>query len=146
MMLAVVDTNVFVRGMIAAHPQSSSQAILNALINEEFFLALSLDAYLEIEHVLSLQTMRDKHQWSDDRLQRLLEFILFTARFFEPHCAIPPSVTRDPSDSKWIELALESQADFLVTDDMRHLGRLKAIGPTKIVSPGAFAKALGAEK
>ena len=37
-----------------------------------------------------------------------------------PTAQIPPSITRDLTDIKWVALALDGDADYLVTLDRRH--------------------------
>ncbi|HLX62927.1 MAG TPA: hypothetical protein VKX17_16755 [Planctomycetota bacterium] len=58
--------------------------------------------------------------------------------------ATPPSLPRDATDSKFLDLALASNAGFLVTNDRRHLLRLKKYGRTRIVTPHKFMLALRA--
>ncbi|MEX0713265.1 MAG: hypothetical protein WD278_13000 [Pirellulales bacterium] len=44
------------------------------------------------------------------------------------------------ADTKWVALALATDADFLITHDHRHLHRLRVVGRTKIVTPAAFLR------
>ncbi len=53
------------------------------------------------------------------------------------------TVCRDPSDNKWLELAKAVQADVLLTRDMALLD-LHRFGPTRILTPQAFARELDA--
>jgi len=56
--------------------------------------------------------------------------------------SVSSALARDVTDTKWLAIALEADADYLVTLDRRHLQRLKSIGQTKNVSPRAFLRAL----
>jgi uncharacterized protein len=55
---------------------------------------------------------------------------------------ISPSLTRDVTDAKFLALAAEISADFLVTRDRRHLLRLRHFQKTRIVTPRQFLKEL----
>jgi predicted nucleic acid-binding protein len=46
------------------------------------------------------------------------------------------------TDTKFVALAIDGQADYLVTHDQRHLGRLKKVGQAKVVTPAKFLMAL----
>jgi len=55
---------------------------------------------------------------------------------------VSAELTRDVTDTKFLSLAAESGADFLVTNDRRHLLPLKRFEETSIVSPSEFVKNL----
>jgi len=50
-------------------------------------------------------------------------------------------VKQDPDDNKFIEAALEGEADYIVTQD-RHLLKLKEFEGIKIVTPEEFLRIL----
>ena len=52
-------------------------------------------------------------------------------------------IPRDLTDTTLLSLAAESRADYLVTNDRRHLLRLKRYGTTAIIAPAAFLRELG---
>ena len=49
MIIAAVDTNVLVRGVIASHPTSASKGVVDALFDGRFFLLLSPEVVAEIQ-------------------------------------------------------------------------------------------------
>jgi predicted nucleic acid-binding protein len=51
----------------------------------------------------------------------------------------------DVTDTKFLALAEESGATYLVTQDRRHLLRLKQYGKTQIVTPAQFLKELASQ-
>lgn len=55
---------------------------------------------------------------------------------------VPAGLTRDVTDTKLLALADEANADYLVTNDRRHLLRLGRFGRTKIVTPAQFIRSL----
>jgi predicted nucleic acid-binding protein len=112
MITAVIDTNILVRGAIASHPKSASKQVIDALFAGRFVLYLSVAALREIQRV--------------------------KCRMFEPTTLVPASFTRDATDTKWVALAIDSKADYLVTADRRHLLRLRQVGNSKVIGPGPF--------
>jgi putative PIN family toxin of toxin-antitoxin system len=135
MLSAVVDTNVIVAGVLSSNPTSASRALMDRLRAGEFLLLLSPEALLEIEEVLALAEMKAIHGLTDDEIRTL-----------SGTTSISAALTRDVTDTKWVAIAIEGDADCLVTKDRRHLHRLKRAGRAKIVTPRKFLKVLDHRK
>jgi putative PIN family toxin of toxin-antitoxin system len=135
---AVVDTNVIVAGVLTSNPRSASRSLIDRLWSGQFTLVLSPDALREIQDVLRLLRLRALHRLTDDDIRRFCRALEVVSRMLVPTEHVSPTVTRDVTDTKWLALALHSDADFLVTGDRRHLHRLRRIGTTRIVTPAAF--------
>ena len=142
MIQAALDTNVLVRGVLASHPQSASRRVLDALHQGSFTLLLSPETLVEIERVLSDESIRAQHGWSAVDIQRFCAGLQGICRMVMPVTIVPPSLPRDATDAKWLSLVFDAGADFLVTHDTKHLGRLKKFGTAAIVTPAAFLRAL----
>src|SRR5207247_1831141 len=130
---AAVDTNILVQGAIAGHPRSASKQVVDALFAGQFLLLLSRDTLLEIQQVLADDAVRAKHGWTDAQIEQFCRAVEVRSRLIEPTTPVPASLTRDVSDTKWVALAIDGKADYLVTNDRRHLQRLRIIGQTKVV-------------
>jgi hypothetical protein len=146
MTTAVVDTNILVRGAIAAGRRSPSKRVVDAFFAGRFVLILSRETLLEIRRVLAQPDVRAKHGWSEDKISRFCRALEVGSRVLDPMTRVPASLTRDVTDTKWLGLALDGDADYLVTHDNRHLLRLKKVGRTLIVRPHVFLQALRASK
>jgi len=142
MISAAVDTNILVRGAIAVHPNSASKRVVDALLAGRFTLLLSRDTLLELQRVLADETIRAKHGWTDVEILSFCRVLEVRGRLIEPTTVVSASLTRDVTDTKWVALALDGHADYLVTKDRRHLQRLKQIGHTKVVSAQEFLEIL----
>jgi predicted nucleic acid-binding protein len=88
-----------------------------------------------------LPQIRARHGWSDDELLRFLTTVLANAVSYREQLG-PASIARDITDAKFLGLAQESGADYLVTKDNRHLLRLGRYQRTRIVTPAQFLKRL----
>jgi putative PIN family toxin of toxin-antitoxin system len=140
MLTAILDTNVFIRA--ALRPASPSAQVVDAYLDGDYQLVLSQAVLHELFSVLILPDIRAHHSWSDDEI---LEFVmkLPAAAVLYPGIAhVPATLPRDVSDVKFLSLAHESAADYLVTKDGRHLLRLKKYRKTRIVTPRQFLAAL----
>lgn len=136
MITVILDTNVFVRAAI--RPSSQSARIVDAYLDGKFQLIHSQPVLEELLAGLLFPAIRRYHAWSDEEV---LEFVtnLPAAAWLYPGIApVAPSIPRDVSDVKFLSLAQESGAMYLVTKDGRHLLRLKRFGPTRIVTPRQF--------
>lgn len=142
MLSAAVDTNILVAGAITGHRKSASKQVVDALFAGQFLLLLSRDTLLEIRQVLADEAVRARHGWTDAQIDQFCQALELRSRLIEPATPVPASLTRDVTDTKWVALALDGQADYLVTNDRRHLQRLRTIGQTQVVSPAVFLRAL----
>lgn len=138
MIAAVVDTNILVRGAIASHPNSASKSVVDAIFAGSFLLLLSRETLFEIQRVLADEEIREMHGWSEELILSFCRALEIKGRVIETTTVVPPSLTRDVTDTKFVALAIDGQADYLVTLDRRHLGRLKKVGKVKVVTPAKF--------
>ncbi|MFO0965231.1 MAG: putative toxin-antitoxin system toxin component, PIN family [Gemmataceae bacterium] len=144
-MRAILDTNVVVQSVISSAHTAPARTLdaLHAGVFQLVYSAAIIDEWLD---VLNLPAMRTRHGMSDDELVEFVASLIVRAESWPGRTAVSPSLTRDLTDTKFASLALESEADFLVSNDHRHLLPLKTIGKTKVVTPAAFLRALDAER
>ena len=74
----------------------------------------------------------------DDQILRFILSFLPNGDIYPGKKLVSPAVTRDVTDAKLLGLAEEAIADFLVTNDRRHLLRLRRYRQTRIVTPSQF--------
>ena len=145
MIVAVLDTNVFFQSLIST-TQSSSTRVVERLFLGEFSAAMSQQTLDELINVLTLPRIQQQHGLSDDELMGFVDAIVAFSERFLVDDSVSPTLTRDVSDTKFLALADKSEAEFLVTNDKRHLLPLKRHGVTRIVSPGQFLMELDRRK
>jgi putative PIN family toxin of toxin-antitoxin system len=141
MIAAVVDTNVVVQAAISS-PRSASRRAMQAYRDARFRLVFSSETLDELHAVLTLPQIRARHGWTDDELTEYFSFLLANSVFYRVGHTVSPSITRDVTDPKFLALAQVAKADYLVTNDRRHLLPLKHHGNTKIVTPAQFLREL----
>jgi len=142
MLSAVIDTNIIIAGALTKHQRSASRQVTRRLLAGQFEMLTSAAAIEELQHVLMLPKIRAEHLMAEDITREFCEALLSRSRLLPGTTPVSPALTRDITDTKWISLAIEGDADYLVTRDMRHLHRLKKVGRTKIVTAHAFLQIL----
>ncbi|AFM14068.1 putative toxin-antitoxin system toxin component, PIN family [Turneriella parva] len=124
-MKVIIDTNVFVSGIIWAGKPAQ---IVSKWVSGEFELILSAELlveYVEVIERLSKNPQLGSH-WQDMLIKKAI-FVSVTQTV---------DICRDPDDNFILALGLASSADYLIIGDKDILSILDF--PIKIVSPATF--------
>jgi uncharacterized protein len=132
----ILDTNVIISAFLKAG--SNPALILAFCLEGSLTLCLSEEIWHEYRGVLR----RKKFQGLDqESIGKLLSVIKQQAIWVSPR--IPVNIlSRDPADNKFLECALASQADYLITGNIRHFP-LKKFQGTQIITPKDFIDLIG---
>lgn len=133
-MRVVIDSNVLLQIIPRISPY---RKIYNAVLEERIILLLSTEILLEYEEVLQ----RQLSQSIADNILKLLETLPnseYHEIFYKWNL-----ITTDYDDNKFSDTAINSAADYLITND-GHFNALKLIPFPKVhvISPGEFLKFL----
>jgi putative PIN family toxin of toxin-antitoxin system len=113
-MRAVLDTNVWLRGILSA--SSASGQVIAALVDGRFALVTSEPLLEEVADVLARPELRRKYKkLTPENVARVLDL----QRLQGDVVAIPGTLRlcRDPKDDKFIETALHGRAEVIVSYD-----------------------------
>ena len=128
-MRIVLDTNVLVSGILSPHGPPA--AVLRALLTERVMLCFDERILSEYRDVLT----RGKFSFDRELVEELIAFLEAAG---SPTLAAPLATTLpDPGDQMFIEVAVASQVDFLVTGNLKHFPG-KATEGVSVISPRAF--------
>lgn len=132
---AVIDTNLFVRGLLKG---KTVLPLIEALKNNKFQLMTSSALMAELIDVLTRDRLKKYFTFED--LKELLDLIDLQGKVVETTESI--NDCRDPKDNIVLECAVAGEVDFIVTadPDLLVLNPFRGIG---IVSPHEFMQALG---
>ena len=136
-MRVVLDTNVLVSAVIK--PTGVAAQILLHLRTRHFEVLMSRVTFGELTSVLFRPRLRTKYGLSDDVLQPVLRLVYLRSTMVQPQQQIV--VCRDPKDNMYLEVAVEGQADFVITGDSDLL-ILHPFRGIPIITPSAFLKHL----
>jgi uncharacterized protein len=112
-MRAVIDTGVFVSALI--RQRGTTGDALRALRNGRFAAIYTTDIMVEIIDVLGRAGFRTKYHIEPDDITALVNLIRLRGELVTP--ARKVTICRDPRDNKFLEAALASQADCIVSGD-----------------------------
>jgi putative PIN family toxin of toxin-antitoxin system len=133
----ILDTNVL---LFALHSQlGASFRLLSLIEDSRFQINLSVALVLEYEDVLKRPelNLRLTHQEIDD----VLDFLCQNANLCEIFYLWRPTL-RDPKDDFLLELAVESNSDYIVTFNTKDFAESAKFG-IKAIEPSDFLRIIG---
>ncbi|MBK8812708.1 MAG: putative toxin-antitoxin system toxin component, PIN family [Acidobacteria bacterium] len=113
--ITVYDCGVFLQGLLSK--AGPAVACLELVEQDRIRLVMSEAVLGEIKDVLSRPLLRERNpNLTDEKVENLIDLILERAEFVEN---VPPhfSCSRDPNDDQYLNLAIETEAVFLVSRD-----------------------------
>ena len=137
MITVILDTNVILQSLISPR-MSSSVMVMERYFDGQFNLVFSNDTLNELINVLSMERMRARHRYSDDKLIEFINSLMDKGRCLTVTEKVSARLTHDITDTKFLALARASGADYLVTNDSRHLLPIGRFHETAIVRPSEF--------
>jgi|SRR5579863_547551 len=134
---AVVDTNIFVSGVI--YREGPPGEILIAFREGRFVLITSAAVKEEILEVLNRPRINKRYRIGE-RIMDVGAILYTQALMVEPKQRVKLSSDRD--DNKFIEAALLGGADYIVTGDKKDMLSLNGYQGIRIVTPVQFLQIL----
>jgi uncharacterized protein len=113
--VTVFDCGVFLQGLMSK--AGPAAACLELIEQERIRLVMSEAVLTEIKDVLSRPYLRERYpNLTDEKVENLINLILETAEFVE-NVPLRFSYSRDVNDEPYLNLAIETEAIFLVSRD-----------------------------
>jgi len=141
MLKVVLDTNVIVSGVIT--DSGAPFDIIRRWRNGEFAIVVSEPILQEIDKVLHYPKIKNKRRLTDQNIGNVLKQ-LRNYSINTPSDVNLEVVPEDPADDKFISVAVEAEADYIISGD-RHLKDLNSYRGIRILSPNEFIRMLDAE-
>ena len=138
MIRAVLDTNVIVSAVLS--PKGIPAKILTALEREQFHILCSEPILEEIARVLRYPKIAPRHRLSEEELLVFLEDLARLA-IFTPGKLKLSVIKDDPDDDRYLECAVEGEAEYIVSGD-QHLLNLEEYKGIEIITPRTFLQVL----
>lgn len=137
-MRVVLDANIFVSALISR--QGNPAKILDKWQKKEIEVVLSAAIIAEIERVTGYERLQKKYHRIREEREGLIDDLKGFATVVEPQKKLSV-VQADESDNRYIECAVESGANHIVTGDP-HLLTVKEYQGIVIITPATFVALL----
>jgi hypothetical protein len=134
MIKIVLDANVFVSAVIKS--PSNPARILELVKERKVFLISSNEILSEIRTALLYPRLQRLHHRTANEIERFLENTARISLIVSGKIKVQ-EIKDDPADNKYLSVALEGKADFIISGD-RHLKDLKIFHGIRILDPSTF--------
>jgi uncharacterized protein len=135
---AVLDTNIIVSGIVS--PKGSPRKLLELAKKEIFKVVTSILINREILEVLHRNNIYTKYGLNEAIIDDIASFLYEGTILAEDSYEIT-KIKKDPEDDKFINCAVEGEADYIVSGD-KHLLDLKHYSGIQIVNATSFLRIL----
>lgn len=130
----VIDTNVIVSSLRSK--QGYSYKLLSMIDDERIRFFISVPVILEYEDVIKREKLKIKFKKSE--IDDFLDYICYIGEQRKIHYLWRP-ILKDRKDDMFLELAVESESDFITTFNKRDFKGSKYFG-IKTLTPKEFLK------
>src|SRR5262245_58289857 len=120
MIRAVLDANVLVSALVS--PSGIPAKVLKAWRDERFHLVASQAILSEIDRGLRYPKIRKRHGMSDGEIKEWIDDLAHLAVLVPGQIRVA-LIIEDPADDRYLECALEGEAECIVSGD-QHLLKL----------------------
>jgi hypothetical protein len=134
-MRVVFDTNLYI-SFLLSKGNSSILQILEAWQKGQFVVLLSPEILKEVARVLTSEKIEKLTKLDHKEIKQFLKNISQRAIIFEPHVDFK-IIQQDPTDDKFLNLAIDGSAKYIVSGD-QHLLKLKKFKKVYILNPQQF--------
>ena len=137
-MVVTLDTNVLYQALRSS--KGASYYILQRIRNGDIHMALSVPVYLEYWDVLTRKTSLEAFGLLRTDIVRFLRYVAFVGKPHQIFFLSRPNL-RDEGDNMFVELAIASQSEYLVTSNVKDFRNSDLnLGNMRIVTPAEFVR------
>ena len=137
-MLVTLDTNILYQALRSNC--GASYYILQQVRNRKIQISLSVPVFSEYQDVLTRGKSLKEFGLEIADIEKFLRFIAFVGKTFEIYYLFRPNL-KDESDNKFLELAITSQSDYLVTNNIKDFQNSELnFDQLQIITPANFTK------
>lgn len=138
-MIITLDTNVLVNAL--SSNRMASFFILKLIYDEKVKLALSPPVFYEYEDVLNREKILNKLNLNKTDITKVLGLLAEISEKHAIYYLFRPNL-RDEKDNIFVELAIKSQSDYLITNNIRdfQLNNNLKFDSFKIITPSEFVR------
>ena len=136
-MKVVFDTNIFVSALLVKNGKPA-QILKNA---DKYEFSLCVEIIEEIRRVLHYPRLKKKYHLENHIISSFIAKLIAAGNMEKLAFAKDVIIKEDPADDKFLILARQTNADYLVSGD-NHLLSRKIFGKTRVVTAAVFLDSL----
>lgn len=138
-MKIVLDANVLYQALRAE--SGASRAILELIFEQKIKHSVSTPVFKEYEEVLKRDSSKKDLGIKDKEIKKILGFIAYVSFAQTIYHSFRPNL-RDEDDNHFEELAIASNADYLITSNTKDylVGNNLKFEDLKVITPSEFMK------
>ena len=137
-MLLTLDTNILYPALMSS--TGASNFILQQVRSRRIQIALSVAVFLEYKDVLTREKSLKDFILQKSDVDKFLRFIAYIGKIFEIYYLFRPNL-KDEKDNMIVELAITSQSDYIVTNNIRNFKNAELnFDELKVITPSEFVK------
>ncbi len=136
MLKVVIDTSVFLAGLLTQNEKSGSFQVISNWLDDAFILVMSPQILNELIGILA------RRGFSQDDIDALVDNIIRTALNIPGAYEATFLDDIDPKDNMFLAAAYEAKADYLVSLDKKDILPIKYYHGTQILQPKLFIDVL----
>ena len=140
MVRVVIDTNLLLSAILTH--RGNPARILNLFRKDLIEIAISDDILKEMDRVLHYPKLKKRHGWSPQEISLFLKELRQFCIVVQPPTRESLIIEKDPTDDKYLDCAVASEANYIITGDQDLLGIGQYQG-IKIVTPKVFLEIEG---
>jgi putative PIN family toxin of toxin-antitoxin system len=138
-MKIIIDTSSIIAMLLAKNSENNMYRIAQELKQKKYQLVTCLEAFLELRTAIASTKFKSAPTYKNRKVSQFINHYKHFAYYYSISSVQIDVSIRDHTDKKFLQLALASNADYLITGD-KDLMEVKAIGKTKIYKPAEFIK------
>lgn len=137
-MIVTADTNILYQALRSN--RGAAYFIVQRIRSREIQLALSVPVFAEYQEVLTRDDSLKQFGFSLTEVEKFLRFIAYVGKPYETYFLFRPNL-QDETDNMFVELALASQSDYLITSNIRDFQQAELkFESLRIMTPAEFVK------
>ena len=138
-MKVVIDTSVFVSALISRNGEAIE--VLRLALQGKVLPQMGTKLFLEYEDILSRNEIKNISCLSDAEVEELLNALISVSQWNQVYYLWRPNLI-DEADNHVVELAVASNASFIVTYNTKDLRNKQLSFDIDIVTPSEFLRSI----
>lgn len=137
-MKLILDTSTLLAMLLSSRRDNTVRQLLTVVKENSYTFILSHPVIHELKSVISTDKYKNHPNYNARNTSKFINYYQHNSEYMDPVKVHTPKL-RDQKDSMFIELALVSKADYLISLD-KDLLEMKKVGKTHILKPADFLK------